>query len=757
MRNGGTILGGSKYERVRLGGGGYVTGLRIAGTGNQKVLVCRTDTCGGYIRGPNDTEWRLLLQAEINISESLMKYSYDRGAGCYDVCVAPSNTNYVYICQVGYVYRSPDRGASWVRTTLPVYNNYGANSGSRTCNERMNVDPANHLVVGFGPPDVSAAGGFKYTLDGGDTWVSHPDIPAPLQVVNDKDRGMAVTFDPESGTTSGRTNHVYVWSYGNGIYRSTTGVSGTFTLISGSPTDIGHMLARNGALWTGGTSQSNQAQLRKWTPGGGWADVAGVTDTKHLAISPDGTKFISMIGSSAYRASSNSGASFSGLCPSVGRQAVNIPWHQTTNENYMSNGAVVWDTDSNAIFLAEGIGCWKCNNPPLDGAIPTFLEDSVGIENLVSMQILVPPLNGRIHYLSQDRNVLTRERSQWNQYPANAGVTNVEALDHGGGIDHAAGDENWLAVVSSKNGRGNYSSNGGASWTPFTNVPANVLPTGGQPATGGQGFGGNVAVGAPGNVVWLPTGNNIPSFTKDGGATWAYCKFGGEVPPSTGMRWHNQYSYQRLQLIADKQNAGTFYLYHVGNQAHDAASQQFRGFWKSTDGGENWTRIRSGLITSSGAGIGIDYTIDAYNCKLRMPPGKSPHLFYCPGDVDADDTHANFGISFSADQGATWVDWTGDMNEPLDFAFGKAAPGAGYPAIYAWGGLSGVRGLHRCIDFNPSNPTAATWQTIGRYPGGDLDNGTVLGADMQVFGLCYIGFGGSGAFRARYDYTLRMS
>lgn len=753
MRDGNTLLGASKYERVRLGGGGYVTGIRIAGTGADKVLVCRTDTCGGYIRASDDDEWRLLLQAEINISESLMKYSYNRGAGCYDVCVAPSNTSFIYICQVGYVYRSEDKGHSWERTTLPVYNDYGANSDSRAVNERMNVDPFNHLVVALGNPDTGASGGLKYTLDGGDNWVSVSQSTIPAPTLMNKGQGMGVAFDPDN------SGHVYVWSYGNGIYRSTTGVNGTFTAISGAPTNIGHMVARNGKLWVGGTYNGDSAQLRTWTAGGGWVDVSGVTDTKHIAISPDGTKIVSMIPSSAYRISTDSGATFSGLTPSVTRQAVNIPWHQTTNENYMSNGAVVWDTESNTFFVAEGIGVWKCVNPPTNASIPTYLEDSVGIENLVTMQILVPPANGRIHYISQDRNVFTRERSQWNQFPANAGVTNVESLDHGNSIDYAPGNENYLAVVSSKNGCCNISTNGGASWAPVPAVPGNVKPT--PPQTGaGVSFAGNVAVGAEGNLVWLPTYNYIPSYTLDGGATWNYCKFDGAVPPEGTMRWHFQYSFQRIQVISDKQNPGTFYLYHVGNQAHDSVSQQFRGFWKSTDGGANFVRMRSGLITASGAGSGIDFSLDGYNCKLKMPPGKSPHLFYCSGDVDADDQHSNVGISFSADEGVTWVDFTkspGLMHEPLDFAFGKAAPGHDYPAIYAWGGLSNVRGLHRCLDFDPANPTAATWETIGRYPGGDLDNGTVLGADMQVFGLCYIGFGGSGAFRAKYDYNLRMS
>src|SRR3546814_7402963 len=139
------------------------------------------------------------------------------------------------------------------------------------------------------------------------------------------------------------------------------------------------------------------------------------------------------------------------------------------------------------------------------------------------------------------------------------------------------------------------------------------------------------------------------------------------------MRWHNQYSYQRIQILADKQNPGTFYLYHVGNEHHDAASQQFRGIWKSVDGGANFVRRRKDLI-------GPIFGTDAFNCKLKMPDGKSPHLFFCVGDVDANDSDADIGIFFRPDEGVNWARIRG-VREPLDFAFGKPGSESEYPAI----------------------------------------------------------------------------
>lgn len=733
-----------RYERVAIGGGGYVTGMRIAGRGTEKVRVCRTDTAGGFIWASEENRWQPLLQAGINIDPELMRYHYPRGAGCYDVAVAPSRTDCIYVCQGGFVYASGDRARTWRRTALPYYDGYGANSSSRMTNERMAVDPANHLVLGIGNPDTGARGGLHISFDGGDSWAAHPQIPAPSA----PDRGMAIAFDPDSGSNGERTRLVYIWSYGHGIFRSISGIQGHFDLIEGSPADIGHMAARGGNLWTGGTSRGDGAPLRRWTERGGWTSVPGVPDAKHIAISADGKRIVSMIASSAYRLSLDGGATFGPLTPRIRRKAVHIGWHETTNENYMSNGACAWDTEADILYIAEGIGCWKCISPPHDGSVPVYLEDSVGIENLVSMQIMVPPQNSRIHYVTQDRNVATRDWWQFRQYPANIGVSNAVPLDHGGGIDYAAGNEDYLAVVGSKNGCCNISRDGGKSWAPVAAVPQNVRATAPQPATEGTGFGGNIAVGPPGNLVWLPTGNNKPSVTLDNGASWAYCLFEGTEPDNSGMRWHNQYSYQRIQLLADKERPGTFFLYHVGNERHDDASRRFRGIWKSDDGGRNFQRMRKDLI-------GPIFGTDAFNCKLKMPPGRSPHLFFCVGDVDANDSDSDIGIFFSADEGSSWARVAG-VREPLDFAFGKAAPGSDYPTLYAWGGLAGVRGLHRCIEFDPRRPGAAKWETIGRYPGGSMDNGTVLAADMQEVGLVYLGLGGSGLFRAVSEANLRV-
>lgn len=70
--------------------------------------------------------------------------------------------------------------------------------------------------------------------------------------------------------------------------------------------------------------------------------------------------------------------------------------------------------------------------------------------------------------------------------------------------------------------------------------------------------------------------------------------------------------------------------------------------------------------------------------------------------------------------------------------FGRAAPGAGYPAIYLTGIVGGVQGIFRSTDGGGSwlriNTGAQQWGWIGQ---------TITG-DPRVFGRVYLGTNGRG-------------
>jgi xyloglucan-specific exo-beta-1,4-glucanase len=67
--------------------------------------------------------------------------------------------------------------------------------------------------------------------------------------------------------------------------------------------------------------------------------------------------------------------------------------------------------------------------------------------------------------------------------------------------------------------------------------------------------------------------------------------------------------------------------------------------------------------------------------------------------------------------------------------FGKAAPGASYPALYLDGKINGVVGIFRSID------TGASWVRIdsaqGQYGHANYDKSTITG-DPKTFGTVYV-------------------
>ena len=180
----------------------------------------------------------------------------------------------------------------------------------------------------------------------------------------------------------------------------------------------------------------------------------------------------------------------------------------------------------------------------------------------------------------------------------------------------------------------------------------------------------------------------------------------GDTPGS-----FKEFYYQRKTLTADKGKGGVFYLYHSGETPNEGLA----GLWRSHDGGESWQKQYEGEIAPQ----------SNFAAKLRSVPGREGHLFFTNGHASSGDTV----LRRSTDKGATWTKIV-NVDRVDDIAFGKAAPGASYPALYVSGRVGGVYGIwrSRLVDF----------------PAGSLDQVTVMAADPDVFGRVYLGYKGSG-------------
>jgi hypothetical protein len=205
-----------------------------------------------------------------------------------------------------------------------------------------------------------------------------------------------------------------------------------------------------------------------------------------------------------------------------------------------------------------------------------------------------------------------------------------------------------------------------------------------------KGEQGQVALSADGAVLLhAPRGSSVVYRSTDAGASW------------TAVRGLDAVN---LRPVADPVAANTFYAYDNGVLR------------VSTDGGISFA------------------------ARARLPAGGSRVIRAAPGrEGDIWVPLYGGGLQRSRDGGATFAPIAG-VSYCAALGFGKAAPGAGYPAIYLWGSVGGVRGLHRSLD------GGSTWVRINddaHQFGGPGDGQFVVG-DMNRFGVVYMSTAGRG-------------
>lgn len=696
----GSILGGTIWRTLRVGAGGWITGLDISPDGMTRIV--RTDTYGAYIWDDTSARWTQLVTAT---SMPALDVGIDQGAGVYEIRVAPSYSARLYMAYRGYVYRSDNRGHTWTRTgfaRVPL----DANDEFRTFGQKMAVDPVDPNVVYVGTPK----NGLFVTTDGGATWRPVEAIPKSAPAANQQYPGITgIVFDPASGVTGGKTRIIYAASYGNGVYRSAD-AGASWTRLEGGPSRVRHgKIAVDGAYYVVGDDGASvwRYSAGVWTDtaphGHSWSTV--VTDpfdpNRIVAVSEGGSLDISR----------DRGATWSDIVQRPSREnrrvATDIPWLAWTNESYMSAGDMLFDSITrNRVLFAEGIGLWYADIPDTEAppASITFNSASRGIEQLVTNQVLVPP-GGKPVLAAWDRPVFYIDNPD--AYPSVHGPDNQNAIVMGWAVDYASSDPsfivgifNWWNVEKS-----GYSEDGGRNWQRFASYPA---------AAANGKIGGSIAASTPKDIVWAPSNGSVPYYTNDGGVTWRPISIDGNKPGESG--WGSGYYLNRHIVAADRVAERTFYIYN-----------DQKGLYRSTDGGATWKLLHSGEIAPW----------SGFNAKLQAVPDHAGHLFFTSGPQGGSDDHhpATNAFMRSTDGGATWTA-VPDVLEVRAFGFGKAP--TDYPAIFIAGWVHGGYGIWR------SDDKARSWIQIGDYPLGSLaDVGTIDG-DKTVFGTVYMGLGGDG-------------
>jgi len=680
--NGYTDLTGQyEWKPVKIGGGGWDVGMWVHPT-EQDLAYCRSDVGGAYRWEPIAGEWTNVVTVG-SMPMPAGSY-YGNYQGVDSIVGAPSDPDIAYMAFRRNVYKSTNRGDTWVKTSTTLDVEMQPNGAGRQEGERLAVDPANPDVVYYG----SVANGLWVTTNGGNSWSQISTGQVPTGGAN---HGVnTVVFDPTSGTVGGKTSVIYVTVWQQGVYRTSDAGSNWSQINSGGPAaNLRPHDAEAGPDGTFFVAYQDDQQI--WKYSGTWTEITpGAQSWNDIAVDPFNAQrlFTTNNGAGNFWRSLNQGATWT----KINRATFSdISWQHTyyLGSSWMSVGEIVFDpTVQDRMWFAEGFGMWRTSDVG-DSQI-TWYSVSRGIEDTCAKDVLCP-VRGKPVMAKMDLNV--HYHSDPDQYNAQQmAVTFSGAWT----LDDCGGDPLFIATISEMQGHNEsgYSTNGGQTWTKFASVPSDK-----------QGVPRGVGVSAtdPDNIIWFNGADNKVWYTTNRGSSWSGPISLG-TPLTTGWGPGNE------AVAADKVDGGTFYIY---NWAGDADA----GVWRSTDGGATWSHVSTALP------------------KWRFPcveatSGNAGHVWFCSNA-------SGQGLYRSTNYGSNWT-----LVPGTDFAqaigFGKADAGAIYPTIYYAGKLNGVEGIWRSIN------EAATWARICDYPLGIYSNVVAIDGDPDVFGKVYVALDGKG-------------
>jgi len=674
-----------EWDTVPMGGGGYVTGMVIHPT-EPDLIYIRTDVGGMYRWNPADSSWIPLVN-HIKMAEKNL-YGID------SIAIDPSNPDIVYASAGKYDYWTPsdilkstDRGETWVRTNLMNGANdvrMKSNGEDRDGGERIAVDPNNSNIVYF----ASRYDGLWRSTTGASpgSWTRVSSLgatgtaPTGLTFVN---------FAPMAG--GGTT--LYVGAWGTGVYKSMDGGS-VWTLMSGSPVrPLKPLSAPEEVLYVG--HSSGLAKFVRCT--GAWTDItppasAGVRFSS-VTVDPSNPSIIMAASNNGHNnpiyRSTDAGATWTTVSYYKDQTVPWAPgWHWSS-----ATASLLFDPfHPNRVWYTDWYNVWRTDN--INDSTSTWVSYPKGHEEIVTVSNLTSPPAGDVKLFSGVADVGGFDHTSLVAPPEKTYYTGggLEYLLTTG-VDFQESNPNFVVRVGTNGwqgaGDGGYSLNQGKTYTKFTKPWSTAS-------------GGRVAISATSErIVWYPRGYDaVPWVSTDRGATWTSSVGApaGAVGGGSSIFKYNQ------PLASDRVNGNKFYLYNGGK------------FYRSTDGGLNWTLVNSTLPNNGD------------NHNVYAAPGVEGEVW-----VSLDDK----GLFRSTDSGTTFVKQT-QVNQAFLIALGKGAPGLTTPAVYVYGKVNGVDGIFRSDDMG------TTWVKISRedyIPGNDPN---IMGADRQVYGRVYVGTNGSG-------------
>ncbi|RSM43005.1 carbohydrate-binding protein [Amycolatopsis balhimycina DSM 5908] len=626
------------WRNVQIAGGGFVTGF-VFNPSRKGLLYARTDMGGAYRWDGGAGQWVPLTDwaADWNLY------------GIESVATDPVDPDRLYLATGTYtndwagngaILRSTDQGKTFQRTDLPF--KLGSNEDGRSMGERLAIDPADHRTLYLG----TRKNGLWRSTDYGTTWNQVPGFP----VTDGASSGVGLSF-VTFGPAGSKTIYVGAADRNTSLYRSTDGGS-SWQAVPGQPTGQlpqHGVLSGDGSLYvtytdSPGPNGVKAGSVRKYTPAGGaWKDVSPIPGDGFgfggLAVDPQhpATVMVTTLdrwwpSDELYR-STDGGSTWKALGATSVRDASAAPYVGTGIGHWM--GALALDPfDSGHVIYGTGSGLWASDDVTAAdrGGATHWTVPAKGLEETAVLGLVAPP-GGKL--VSALGDVGGFRHDDLDKVPA--GASSGPRFSNTTGIDFAQAKPDVVVRVGySDQARGAYSTDGGATWRPFSGTPVS--------AAGG----GSVAISADGGtVVWTAAGQ-VPAVSTDRGATWTAS---AGLPKGTAV-------------VADRSAAGTFYalsgdtlfastdggrsfaaragglpgghLEAVPGVAGDLWIADGGGLWHSTDGGAGFRRL-GGVQAAGAVGFG------------KSAPGASYPALYLVGTVNG-----VTGIFRSTDGGGAW-------------------------------------------------------------------------------------------------------
>ncbi|WP_217554908.1 sialidase family protein [Streptomyces sp. GbtcB6] len=684
-----------RWRNAVIGGTGFVTGVLFHPT-TPGLAYARTDIGGAYRWDARTARWTPLTDHLGWDDWNLL--------GVEALAVDPAHPDRLYLALGTYaqswagngaVLRSDDRGATWTRTDLTV--KLGANEDGRGMGERLLVDPRDSDTLWLG----TRHDGLLKSTDRGATWAAADGFPATPSA-----SGQGVSLLVAVGRA------VYAgWADGDGgasavnLYRTTDGT--TWEAVPGRPTGTFAKVPVRAAydrhareLYVtyadapGPNGQSDGSVHKLAVATGQWTDVTpatpGGSDTfGYGGVAVDarrpGTVVVSTNNrwtavDTLYR-TTDGGRTWTSLKDSAVFDVSETPFLKWGGDQpkfgWWIQAVAVDPYDSKHIVYGTGATLYGTRD------LVHWAPRIRGLEETSVLQLVSPPV-GEAHLLSGSGDIGVLYHERLTASPSRGMATNP-VFGSATGLAQAAGRPAYVVRTGwGDNGNGAFSDDGGRTWAPFAAQPslAHDAP-------------GPIAANADGSVL-------LWSFVH-----WDGTKYPAHRSDDNGATWTEISSFPKgATPVADPADPTLFYAYDTDTGTLQASTDSGRAFTARATGlpaGDNQFQLVAAPHRSGDLWLSVKW-----NGLYRSTDG---------------------GVSFTK-VASCWAAYT--------LGFGKAADGAGYPAIYLVGSTESITAVYR------SDDEAGTWVRINddRHQWGWI--GQAVTGDPRVYGRVYLATNGRG-------------